>query len=230
MVMPRAPASRPKARVTSGPFLPFGELLMSTAIPPPKRLAILGLCCFLVWGHLSDVVTGKEHWPFSNYPMYSGVYRSRTLKTVRLVWITDDARPREIGVGGIYARTKYEGALKRLKTRQDRQRLIAMMRSAVQSERERRKEYGIQPQVRGLRVYQLTYHMTPRLEGRAVPDETVLVAQVGVQTGDYVRQPATRPTTARGAAPATTRPSAPPAPHQVSPPAEAPASPSPDPD
>src|SRR3954453_8657592 len=134
---------------SSGASRLSGDCVMSPATPPLKRLAILGLCGFLVWGHLSDVVTGKEHWPFSNYPMYSGVYRSRTLKTVRLAWITDEPRPREMGVGGIYARTKYEGALKRLKTPRDRRRLIEMMRSAVDSEQERRKEYGIEPQVRG---------------------------------------------------------------------------------
>jgi hypothetical protein len=201
---------------------------MSTAIPPLKRLAILGLCGFLVWGHLSDVVTGKEHWPFSNYPMYSGVYRSRTLKTVRLAWITDEPRPREMGVGGIYARTKYEGALKRLKTPRDRRRLIEMMRSAVDSEQERRKEYGIEPQVRGLRVYQLTYHMTPRLQGRAVPDETKLVAQVGVQsqggatTRDYVREPATRSTNRAASTQPSSAANAPPAP-KLAVPANAPA-------
>jgi hypothetical protein len=44
----------------------------------------------VVGGSLYDVVTRQEHWPFSNYPMFSTVHRTSVLRWPRLYGVTAD--------------------------------------------------------------------------------------------------------------------------------------------
>ena len=47
---------------------------------------------FVIGGSLYDIGTRQEHWPFSNYPMFSTVHRQPTLTWLRLFGVTDDNR------------------------------------------------------------------------------------------------------------------------------------------
>lgn len=49
---------------------------------------VLLLAAFLVGGHLYDIVTQREHWPFSFYPMYGRVQKKRQLSVLTLCLIT----------------------------------------------------------------------------------------------------------------------------------------------
>lgn len=55
-----------------------------------------GLIGFIAAGHLFEMVTGKEHWPFSEYPMFANLRRFRTLRELRLIGVTDEPASREI--------------------------------------------------------------------------------------------------------------------------------------
>lgn len=46
----------------------------------------------LIAGSAYDIVTDQEHWPFSQYPMFSGVWRSPTFTWLRLFGVTADGR------------------------------------------------------------------------------------------------------------------------------------------
>lgn len=57
------------------------------------RLAVINLAfAALIVGSVFDIVTDQEHWPFSQYPMFSGVWRSPTFTWLRLFGITADGR------------------------------------------------------------------------------------------------------------------------------------------
>jgi hypothetical protein len=49
---------------------------------------VLLLAAFIVGGHLYDIVTQREHWPFSFYPMYGRVQKKRQLSVLTLCLIT----------------------------------------------------------------------------------------------------------------------------------------------
>jgi hypothetical protein len=46
-------------------------------------------------GHLYDLVTRGEHWPFSSYPMYSHLNRQWTLEVPRVLGVREDGPSEE---------------------------------------------------------------------------------------------------------------------------------------
>jgi hypothetical protein len=46
----------------------------------------------LVAGSLYDIVRDQEHWPFSQYPMFSGVWRDTSFSWYRLVGVEPDGK------------------------------------------------------------------------------------------------------------------------------------------
>ncbi|MEN3339650.1 MAG: hypothetical protein V7647_3326 [Acidobacteriota bacterium] len=58
-----------------------------------RRLAVAHfLILFVIAGSLYDIGTRQEHWPFSNYPMFSAVHRQPTLTWLRVFGVTDENR------------------------------------------------------------------------------------------------------------------------------------------
>jgi GT2 family glycosyltransferase len=55
-----------------------------------RLLLIYGLLAVILGGSLFDIIGDTEHWPFSNYPMYSGTEKSHSLTTFRLFGVTQD--------------------------------------------------------------------------------------------------------------------------------------------
>ena len=60
-------------------------------VPKYKRWLVYGALAVLVGGHLGDIALRREHWPFSNYPMWS---RAST------VWKASDVRVHGVVAGG----------------------------------------------------------------------------------------------------------------------------------
>ena len=59
----------------------------------PRRRAFLNLVfAGLLAGSLYDIVRDEEHWPFSQYPMFSGVWRSPSFTWLRLFGVGSDGR------------------------------------------------------------------------------------------------------------------------------------------
>jgi hypothetical protein len=58
-----------------------------------RRLVIAhALIIFVIAGSVYDIGTRQEHWPFSNYPMFSTVHREPFLTWLRLFGVTTDNR------------------------------------------------------------------------------------------------------------------------------------------
>lgn len=72
-------------------------------IVPMKRWRIalvIVIVLILVAGHANDVLTQREHWPFSMYPMYAIAQTEYEMKLMKLVGVTDENPPREMVVDG----------------------------------------------------------------------------------------------------------------------------------
>jgi hypothetical protein len=58
-----------------------------------RRLVIAHfVILFVIAGSAYDIATRQEHWPFSNYPMFSSVHRRPVLTWLRLFGVTPDNR------------------------------------------------------------------------------------------------------------------------------------------
>jgi hypothetical protein len=58
-----------------------------------SRRAFLNLVIAgLIGGSLYDIVRNQEHWPFSQYPMFSTVWREPSFTWMRLFGLTEDGR------------------------------------------------------------------------------------------------------------------------------------------
>jgi hypothetical protein len=69
----------------------------SAEAPAGYRLwMVYAVLAVIVGGSFFDIITGREHWPFSPYPMYAAVRQDRTLTLMRLYGVTEDTPPREI--------------------------------------------------------------------------------------------------------------------------------------
>jgi hypothetical protein len=71
------------------------------AVPPPRvsqrsRWVVLGLLLVIVGGHLVEVVTQREHWPFSPYQMWSRPSLGWEVNREMLRGVTDEPTPREV--------------------------------------------------------------------------------------------------------------------------------------
>ena len=68
-----------------------------TSMPRYRLWLANGCIAFILAGSAYDVALQGEHWPFSSYPMYSAVERTRTLGVVRLFGVmADDSGRREV--------------------------------------------------------------------------------------------------------------------------------------
>ena len=54
-----------------------------------RRVVNLVLVAFIA-GSAYDTITDQEHWPFSQYPMFSGTWSSPTFTWLRLFGVTGD--------------------------------------------------------------------------------------------------------------------------------------------
>ena len=57
-----------------------------------RLVFVHALILAVVGGSLYDIVTRQEHWPFSNYPMFSNIHRERVLTWPRIYGVTPDGR------------------------------------------------------------------------------------------------------------------------------------------
>lgn len=136
----------------------------------------------VVGGHLLEIVTQREHWPFSPYPMWSFASTSWDLQDHRLYGVTDEPSPREIllqkpeyfaPLPSRFMRLQMIHGLEEAKHGRP-QRLDAITRDYLRRY-EQRREAGLHhgPPLRGLRMYLYEWHMDRDASNRASPERLV---------------------------------------------------------
>jgi hypothetical protein len=155
------------------------------------RLIVAHLLIFgVIAGHGYDIVTRQEHWPFSNYPMFSTVHRTRVLRWFRLYGVTDDNREVAI-VKYAYLwpldQSRLPLGLRRVYRREGNG---ARLREAVADalvRYEHRREAGLHdgPHLRSLRLYQVDWELEPYAANIDRPIDRELLVEV--QAGQEVQ-------------------------------------------
>lgn len=150
----------------------------------PLRRAFLSLVFVgLIAGSLYDIVRDEEHWPFSQYPMFSGIWRSPTFSWLRLFGVTDAGQEFPLDANRYilpFDQSRLHKALRQVVEDSDRaprlqEALSGMLRRYEELARESRHEG---PPLAALRLYGLEWTIHPQAANVDTPDRRRLIAEV----------------------------------------------------
>jgi hypothetical protein len=151
------------------------------------RMTVVNLfLAFLVIGSLYDIVTDQEHWPFSQYPMFSRVWRASTFRWYRLVGVRDDGREVTFDDRRYiepFDQSRLHAAFVRLAERPDGARGL---RAAVANCLERYERQRLQgshdgPALRAMRLYQFEWRLDAEARNVNAPEGRRLVAEAATE-------------------------------------------------
>jgi hypothetical protein len=186
----------------------MAELLIDDQTATPMRpwrvrmvYAVVGV---IVLGHLYEIARQREHWPFSNYPMWAQVTDKWELKNVDVVGVTDSADAAEVKLDDpayfaplpVYYQRLILGKFARRQS--TRERVFADYLRRYEQRRKAGLHHG--PPLKGLRAYEVVWTMDPTASNVRTPDRrAVLYESPATATG-----PASAPASAPATTPAPT--------------------------
>lgn len=155
-------------------------------MPKWRVLFIHALIALLIAGSFFDIITGREHWPFSPYAMYASARRERSLSAVWLFGVTQEAPNREVPLNAFrYIQPFHHNRLSRAFERMDpRARRAALTDCLIRYEALRSAGRHDGPALKGLRLYQLEWELDPWARNLHNPSERRLIAEVERSAGD----------------------------------------------
>jgi hypothetical protein len=150
----------------------------------PARRAVVHIAVVaLIAGSAYDIITDQEHWPFSQYPMFSGVWRSQTFTWLRLFGVTQDGREFPLDANRFIApfdQSRLPKALKRILADRDgearMQTALADLLARYEDLRRGGRHDG--PPLAALRLYELEWTIEPDAANVDRPDRRAFVAEV----------------------------------------------------
>ena len=152
------------------------------------------LIVFVLAGSAYDIGTRQEHWPFSNYPMFSTIHREPVLTWLRLFGVTADGREIPLlSYNDLWPldQSRLPLGLRRLADQPDGgQRLQAAITDVLLRYNTRRAHGEIEgPELQAIRLYKVGWTLEPFAANIDRPSSRVLMAEsrVGIGPGQ-VRQ------------------------------------------
>ena len=148
-----------------------------------RRTFINLVIAFVVVGSAYDIVADQEHWPFSQYPMFSGVWRSPTFTWLRLFGVTTDGHEFALDANRYVApfdQSRLPKALKRILDGPDADTRVhrALADCLARYEQLRRDKAHDGPQLAALRLYELEWTIDPQAANVDRPDRRAFIAEV----------------------------------------------------
>jgi hypothetical protein len=148
-----------------------------------RRLFLSAVFLALIAGSAYDVVTDQEHWPFSQYPMFSVAWHSPTFSWLRLFGVTADGREFPLASNRYIAPFDLSRLPKALKRIMDGADGAARVRTAVaeclgryDALRGDRLHDG--PPIVAMRLYELVWTIDPDAANVDKPDRRRLITEV----------------------------------------------------
>ncbi len=150
---------------------------------PGRRTVITCMLAGFLLASAYDIVADQEHWPFSQYPMFNGVWRSPTFTWLRLFGVTADGREFPLDANRFIApfdQSRLPKALKRMLEEPDGDARVhqAVADCLARYEQLRVAKSHEGPRLAALRLYELEWTIDP--DGRNVdrPDRRTFIAEV----------------------------------------------------
>jgi hypothetical protein len=153
------------------------------SVTPTRKALINCILVALLGGSLYDIAADQEHWPFSQYPMFSGVWRSPTFTWMRLFGVTADGREVVLDANEYVApfdQSRLPKAFKRmLEERDDPERVRTALADCLRRYEELRREARHSgPPLMALRLYELEWTIDWRAANVDRPDRRRFIAEV----------------------------------------------------
>jgi hypothetical protein len=150
---------------------------------PRRRIFINLVIAFVVAGSAYDIVTDQEHWPFSQYPMFSGVWRSPTFTWLRLFGVTADGREFPLDANRYVApfdQSRLPKAFRRILDGHNGDARIhqALADCLARYEQLRRDKSHDGPPLARLRLYEVEWTIDARADNVNRPDRRTVIAEV----------------------------------------------------
>jgi hypothetical protein len=139
----------------------------------------------LIGGSLYDILTNREHWPLSPYPMFSTVDLQPAIESIRLFGVTQEHVPREILLlddelikpfDQRRLTTALEGTYNNPARRPLTETLLRDVLLRYEARRVNREHSG--PPLQAVRAYQLTWALDSQARNADSPDVKRLLAEV----------------------------------------------------
>jgi hypothetical protein len=148
-----------------------------------RRTVVNIVLVALIAGSAYDIATDQEHWPFSQYPMFSGVWRSPTFTWLRLFGVTADGREFPLDNNRFIApfdQSRLPKALRRILDGRDGEARVrtALADCLARYEELRRQKRHEGPQLAALRLYEVEWTIEPDAANVDRPDHRAFVAEV----------------------------------------------------
>lgn len=154
----------------------LGVMGRAVDVDRSRRMLVYGIALTLSAGYGYDLISAREHWPFSDYSMYSQL-RRETLSPKRLYLLTDSGeRPllAEIDFPP-FNQSRMRRVFARLANDPDRERLQAVLEAALKYHR----KFGMQggAAARGIRLYEFEWPIQARARNRRTPRSKRVVVE-----------------------------------------------------
>jgi hypothetical protein len=148
-----------------------------------RRVLINFTLVALIGGSIYDIVADREHWPFSQYPMFSGVWRSPTFTWLRLIGVTADGREFVLDMNEYiepFDQSRLPKGLKRiLEEGEDSARVRMALADCLRRYEELRREARhAGPPLTAMRLYELEWTIDRQAANVDRPDRRRFVAEV----------------------------------------------------
>ena len=156
----------------------------------PRRLILVHLLIAAVLGgSFYDIAKGEEHWPFSDYPMFSNVHRRHVLENwYRVFGVTADGR--EVAILEYpelwpLDQSRLPLGIRRIAQEPGNEARVAAALADILRRYEERRLGGQHegPPFEGLRLYSLSWDLEPDAANLDNPRSRVLVAETGRHQG-----------------------------------------------
>jgi hypothetical protein len=148
-----------------------------------RRLSINLVLIGLIAGSAYDIVTDQEHWPFSQYPMFSGTWKSPSFTWLRLFGVTVDGREFALDANQFIApfdQSRLPKALRRMLNEPDAdariQSALPDLFSRYEQLRATARHEG--PPIVALRLYELEWTIDPKAANVDRPDRRRFIAEL----------------------------------------------------
>ena len=143
-----------------------------------------------------DILRGREHWPFSCYPMYSRVELEPTMTQFRIFGVSAEDPDRELILQDRrflepFDNSRLGQALKRIGAGDNPEAGLRVALTDCLQRYEALRSAGRHdgPPLRALRLYRLTWVLDPRAANRERPDTRLLIAEVQPPSTEATRRP-----------------------------------------
>jgi glucosyl-dolichyl phosphate glucuronosyltransferase len=154
------------------------------SVPLSQRLPPYALAAVLIGGSAFDIVTDQEHWPFSQYPMFSAVETSRTFESLRLFGVPASGGPEIALLDYHYLepldQCRLSTALSWMSKEADAPERLRDVVGTIYARYEDRRTsaHHAGPRLRGIRLYRCRWRLDDRASNADHPDTRQLLLEL----------------------------------------------------